>query len=207
MFRRFSFIALPMVCALLLTASAAPAAEDFLKLVPDSALGFVVINRPDAADAKLQALGRYIQLPMPGILTMLKQRSGIQEGWDQSGTLALLVLPPEGDGAVPTPILLIPVTDYGKFVGQLNAEDAAQPVTKIEIFQKAHLGPPRRRLCGADRRVAPPGPREDMDALQRTSRPSWRLAKMVDGEGYRRRDFAAGDRRGLGQSPSRAFKP
>ncbi len=138
MFRRFTFFALPMVGVLLLAASAATAADDFLKLVPDSALGFVVINRPAAADAKLQALGRRMQIPMPGLLAMLKQQSGIHEGWDENGSDVLLVLPPEGDNVAPTPILLIPVTDYGKFVGQLKAEDATQPVTKIEIFQKTH---------------------------------------------------------------------
>ncbi|MGO9113153.1 MAG: hypothetical protein ACLP9L_28295 [Thermoguttaceae bacterium] len=138
MTRRFTLIGLSMACVLFLAASAAPAAEDVFKLVPDSALGLLVINRPAAADAKFQALGRRMQLPVPGLLAMLKQHSGVQEGWDESGTIALLVLPPQGDSALPTPILLVPVTDYGKFLGSLKAEDATQPVTKIEIAQTSH---------------------------------------------------------------------
>ena len=133
MIRRFTLTGLPMACVLLLAVAAAPAAEDFLKLVPDSALGFVVLNRPAATDAKLQALARHMQLPVPGLLAMLKQRSGIQEGLDESGTIVFLVLPPEGKSAMPSAVLLVPVNDYGKFVGQLHAEDATQPVTKIMI--------------------------------------------------------------------------
>jgi hypothetical protein len=137
--RRITLGLLPAVCLLLLAASVATAAEDLLKLVPDSALGFVVLNRPAAVDAKLQALGRHMQLPVPGLWAMLKQQSGIQAGCDENGSIALLVLPPEGDSAWPTPILLVPVTDYAKFVGQLQAEDASQPVTKIMVFQREFL--------------------------------------------------------------------
>ena len=71
MTRRFTTAGLPMACVLC-GRVAAPAAEEILKLVPDSALGFVVINRPAAVDAKLQALGRQMQLPVPSLLAMLK---------------------------------------------------------------------------------------------------------------------------------------
>ena len=93
MTRRFTFAALAMACVLWLTASRAPAAEDILKLVPDSAWGFLVIHRPDAVDAKLQALGREAQRPVPSPLAMLKQL-GMGEGLDETTAAALLVLPP-----------------------------------------------------------------------------------------------------------------
>jgi hypothetical protein len=126
-----------MACVMLLAASAAPAADDFLKLVPDSALGFAVINRPAAVDARLQALGRQMQLPLPDLLAMLKQRAGIQEGVDENGTIALVILPWEAGRPTPAAMLLVPVTDYGRFVGQWHAEDAKQPVTKIEIARQS----------------------------------------------------------------------
>ena len=55
------------------------AGEEVLKLVPDLASGFLVINRPAAVDAKLQTLGREMQLPVPSLLMMLKEQFNIPE--------------------------------------------------------------------------------------------------------------------------------
>jgi uncharacterized protein (TIGR03067 family) len=125
-----------MVCVLLVAAPLASAAEDILKLVPESAWGFVVVNQPAAADAKLQALARQVQLPLPSPLTLLKQRFNVREGLDENGTMAMVVLPPEGDAPAPSPLLLIPVSDYGKFLQQLKPESTTQQVTKIEILHE-----------------------------------------------------------------------
>jgi tetratricopeptide (TPR) repeat protein len=135
MTRRHAIAALPIACILFLGASLAPAAEEILKLVPDSASGFLLVNHPAAADAKIQALGREMQLPVPSLLAMLKQQFGIQDGLDENGTMGLIVLPPEIDGAIPTMILLMPVTDYGKFIEQLKPENAEEAVTKIEVMR------------------------------------------------------------------------
>jgi hypothetical protein len=134
MSRRLALAMLPLVCSLFLTTAQALAADDILKLVPDSALGFVVLNGPGAADAKLQQLGREMQLPIPSLLARLSKKGGIRDGLDEKGTVALLVLPPAGAGPWPTPILLVPVTDYGKFLAQFKPEDAAAAVTKIELW-------------------------------------------------------------------------
>jgi len=143
MTRRFTFAALAMACVLWLTASRAPAAEDILKLVPDSAWGFLVIHRPDAVDAKLQALGREAQRPVPSPLAMLKQL-GMGEGLDDTTAAALLVLPPQGDNRLPTAILLVPVADYGKFRGQFQPASTTDEVTSITMMNQPawirHIG-------------------------------------------------------------------
>jgi hypothetical protein len=123
-----------MVLVVLWIAPRAPAAEDILKLVPDSASGLVVINDPAAVDAKLQALAGEMQLPVPSPLAMLKGVYGITEGVDEKGTIALIVLPPEIEGGLPTPILLIPVTDYAKFLAPLKPRKPIDSeLTKIEV--------------------------------------------------------------------------
>jgi tetratricopeptide (TPR) repeat protein len=135
MTRRFAIAALTVACMLFLAASFAPAGEEILKLVPDGASGFLVINRPAAADAKILALGREMQLPVPSLLAMLKIQFGIPEGLDENGTIAVITLPPDQDGAIPTVIALVPVTDYGKFIQQLKPENAKEDVAKIEIMR------------------------------------------------------------------------
>ncbi len=144
MARRLAITALLMSCALVWAVSPARAAEDILKLVPDSALGFVVVNRPGNLDAKLQSLARELQLPPLSALAILKQRFKIQEGFDEHGTVGLIVLPPglnvlpkENGFMMPMPpgILLISVTDYGKFFKpfQLGKPDG-QGVAEFGVY-------------------------------------------------------------------------
>ena len=47
-------------------AGQARAEDDVLKLVPDKALGFAIVNRLEATNAKLQEFGQQMKLPVPG---------------------------------------------------------------------------------------------------------------------------------------------
>jgi hypothetical protein len=94
MISRFLPVALPLAGVSLLTAFSAPAAEDYLTLVPDSAWGCVVVNQPAEVDVKLQALGREMQMPVPGVLALLKMQTGIQEGIDEKGSVVVIMMPP-----------------------------------------------------------------------------------------------------------------
>jgi hypothetical protein len=135
MARRLAVAALLMVCVLLRATSPAPAAEDILKLVPESALGFVVINRPADLDAKLQSLAGKLQLPPLSALTMIKQTCKIQEGLDEHGTIGVIALPPDKEGALPIGILLIPVTDYDKFFKPYELKELKEEgVAEVQIF-------------------------------------------------------------------------
>lgn len=131
MTRRFAPVALLMGCVLL-AASYAPAAEDYLKLVPEGALGVVAVNNPAALDAKLQEFGRQMQLPFPGMLVML-DRFGVREGFDEKRAVVLVVLAVE-DKYMPTaPLVLVPVTDFDKFIEPFEVEQLAdEPVYKVE---------------------------------------------------------------------------
>jgi hypothetical protein len=114
-----------------LVATTATFAQDIRQLVPESALGLVVINCTIDADAKLQELGRQLRFPIPSLLAKLEQE-GFRAGLDEQGTAALILLPPAGT-PWPTPILLTPVTDYGKFIAQFKPETPVDGVTKIEV--------------------------------------------------------------------------
>jgi len=133
MCRRIAVTALALTFLALLCVQPAQAADDILRLVPDSALGFVVVNGPGAVDAKLQELGRQMQLPIPSLLARLRADVVIEKGLDEKGAAALLILPPEGNGPWPTPILLVPVSDFGKFPAQFQS-DLNEGVAKITLW-------------------------------------------------------------------------
>ncbi len=115
-------------------AGRARAEDDILKLVPEQALGFVVISRPAAADAKLQQLGQQMKLPVPSLLAKLQGPNGIRKGLDKNRPMALLVLPPKTDNSLPVMIALVPVTDYAEFLDEFKSEDTEGGVTKIQIW-------------------------------------------------------------------------
>ena len=109
-------------------------AENVLKLVPDSALGLVLINQPAAVNAKLQELSRETQIPIPDLNAALKQQFNIRAGWDENGTIALISLPPQGAETIPALVLLVPVTDYDNFIEQFKPEKLTEQVAKIAFL-------------------------------------------------------------------------
>ncbi len=137
--RRFPQVALfACVAAMAGIAGYGRAEDEILKLVPEQALGFVVVNRPAAADAKLQQLGREMKLPIPSLLAKLEGPGGIRAGLDKKRPIALLVLPPKDKG-IPAAIVLVPVSDYAKFLEQFKSDDTEAGVTKIELWGSASL--------------------------------------------------------------------
>jgi len=145
--RRLFCLRRPFSQAVLLTcfaalagvAGQARAEDDVLKLVPEKALGFVVVNRPETADAKLQELGQQLKLPIPSLLTKLEGPGGISTALDKKRPVALLVLPPKDDASIPAVIVLAPVEDYAKFLEQFKSNETEAGVTKIDLFHSAKL--------------------------------------------------------------------
>ena len=101
--------------------------------MPEAASGFLLINQPGPVDAKLQALAAEMKVPLPPPLLMLKMQSGIKEGLDEKGTVAVVLLPPESEGALPTPIVLVPVTDFAKFIEPFEPDSLGNRETQITI--------------------------------------------------------------------------
>ncbi len=78
-------VTLASILSLLLLWTASVRAEDeILKLVPEQALGLVLVNRPAAADAKLQQLGQQMKLPIPSLLAKLQGPEGIRRARQES---------------------------------------------------------------------------------------------------------------------------
>ena len=205
----------PFAKALLLTCIAALAGaagqvradDDVLKLVPDMALGFAIVNRPEAADAKLQALGQQMKLPIPSALAKLGGPGGIgpggiQEGLDKKRPIAVLVLPPKEGMPIPTVILLVPVTDYAKFVGQFKPGETEAGVSKIALFGSPAL---TRSIGSYAALTSEEVPRcaERPQAGRRGFRGLGPVAEVAGEERRGRRRLGAGNPHGLGEAAAR----
>lgn len=114
-------------------------ASALMKAIPDNALGFVLVNNISQADAAISRLGTAMQMPMPGVLTILKMQLGIQQGLDEDGSAGIALLP--SDSAKKSrfgfaPIVFVPVSDYKSFVRQFQPDDASSEIASVTIAGK-----------------------------------------------------------------------
>ena len=177
--------------------------DDILKLVPEQALGFVVINQPSAADAKLQQLGQQMNLPIPSLLAKLQGSDGIRKGLDKKRPIALLVLPPKDGTSLSSVIALLPVTDYAKFLEQFKPEDAEGGVSKIQIWGSPSLVRNIGSYAAISTPNIPRGPGERREAGRRGTCRTGPLAEVVGEERRGRGRACAGNPLALGQGATR----
>ena len=99
----------------------------------DSQLGVVVvlINRLEPTSGKLQKLAGKVGGPPVSLLMLARMQTGIQEGLDDKGTAGHCVLPADGQPAAP--IVVLPVTDYAKFLAQLKPKDAKAKIAEVTL--------------------------------------------------------------------------
>jgi len=138
-----AFLAALLLAALAAVAPAAPAAKGVLGAIPDGALAFSVFHRLGQTDAKIQKLAGELQLPVPGALAILKKAAGVQEGLDEKGSAAMVLMAPEEEDGEPAVLLLVPVTDFGRFIAPLKPEDAEAKIVKVTIFDGPFLAAKR----------------------------------------------------------------
>jgi hypothetical protein len=132
--RRVATAAVLVLCLWLSAVPRASGAEDVLGLVPEQASAVVVINHPAVIEARLQALGRTLNLPVLGRLAMLKQQLNLGQGLDESRAAALVVLAPKAGSVVPPTILLLPVTDYSKFLAGRSRQAAEDEISTVNLL-------------------------------------------------------------------------
>jgi hypothetical protein len=139
MTRNVSFVAAPLVW--LLTAAALFADADPLTVIPDNALGLAVINGLADTSSKLQKLTEKMQLPVPELLPIIQAFSGVQDGVDEKGGLALAVFSDEHEDATwgMSLAVFVPVTDYPKFLKQLQPDDASAAITEVTVMGGKYL--------------------------------------------------------------------
>jgi hypothetical protein len=89
-----------------------------LQLVPNEALGAIVVSNLSALDGKLTKAAAAMGAHVGSHLDMVKGMLGIQEGLDERRAAIAVVLPSVAEGSpLPFATLAVPVTDYDKFIG------------------------------------------------------------------------------------------
>jgi len=128
-----------MLCA------ASVARAQVLEQVPSDALAVLKVNNLQSVSQKLakfcQDLGIAAMQPeMNDPLAALQQHSGMQQGLNKDGEMAVVILDPQSvGGAEKAVLLLVPVSDYKAFVG--NFPDAKEEAGVSQITFPDHDEP------------------------------------------------------------------
>lgn len=108
-----------------------------VSLVPENALGFVVVQNLEQFDQKIGKVAQELRLPVAGGLMMAKAMLGLREGIDDKGSMVMVFLP--GKDGPPAPVVYVPVTHYKAVLEQLQAEDQAAEITTVRLGPQESL--------------------------------------------------------------------
>jgi len=132
-----------VLCAALVMfpVSAAEVSQPILPqhLVPEDALGLVVVNGLSEADAAVGKLAETVGTQAPSLLALLKLSSGVTEGLDEQGSAALAFLPGKGELADAVPVLIAPVSDYQAVLRQLSAKEPKDGISEVTFMEARFL--------------------------------------------------------------------
>lgn len=111
------------------------AAETALALVPESAYGVVYVKSLSALNERIQRVGKKVGAPPVDTLAMARGMTGLGESLDDARDAAVALLPPTDGDWTPTPVVILPVTNYGEFVADLGGEPGPDVTSVIVLGQ------------------------------------------------------------------------
>ena len=121
-----------------LAATSAWAAEDVFHVIPSDALAFVAANRIGETSAKIEKVARQVGAKPVKLLDMIKEHTGDIKGLDEARGAALVVMPGKDAKDEPSRVLLVPVTDYKKFLESWNAKPT-EKIVEVTIADEPML--------------------------------------------------------------------
>lgn len=104
------------------------AEDNVLQAIPDSALAVGYVKGLEHVNQQMTKLARLVSPDAPELLEAAMSASGIREGVNKKGMMAVAVLP--RTEAAPAVVLLLPTSDYAAFVRQFNPDE---PTARIVV--------------------------------------------------------------------------
>lgn len=131
-----------LMCAVLalcacVSGSIAASAADVSRVIPDNALGFVVVNQIGETQGKIAKLADSLQLPEQIKAAISSVPIGTLKGVDKDGSLAVAAIVDSETPGAPVAVSFVPVTDYQAAIEQIKPEDATAKITKVTLGNKA----------------------------------------------------------------------
>ena len=137
--RRHLFRSFPIL--LLLAATSAEAADNYLKVIPGTALAWGVVKNMTEANEKIQKLATIVQAPVTNLLEQIKTSPGLQKGLDEKGAAGFFVLPGKTEKDPIVTVYFVAVTDEKEFLGNFEVVKTTGKISEIR-FKTEEVNPP-----------------------------------------------------------------
>ncbi|MGD9634700.1 MAG: hypothetical protein AB7G28_16910 [Pirellulales bacterium] len=106
------------------------AAESIRGAIPADALGFAAVHNLAEAMQRFGDVAKLVGAPAPDLLSLLKDKSGLGQGLDDQGDLAIVLV---SFDAAPRAVLLVPVANFEKFFAALGAKEPAAGIVEVQL--------------------------------------------------------------------------
>jgi hypothetical protein len=123
-----------VIAALLAWVAPAWGQAEILKVIPEDAAGFLIINRPQESNEKLAAVAKRLKIDLPANpLEKFKELLALEQGLDAKRPIGVVGFESKGESEEPSALIFVPVTDYKGFLDRLEHEDAKDGITPIAV--------------------------------------------------------------------------
>ncbi len=131
--------------ALLVGSARLQAADDVVSMIPDNALGYAVVKDMEKASGEIRKIVDRMQLPSTEVLELAKQTLNLRDGFDDTGDLAMALLPQDGGEAFP--IILLRTKNYSRLIAQLEPKDEEGSIRRVTIGKEEVLVAPMSKYA------------------------------------------------------------
>ena len=123
-----------VIAGLLAPAAPVRAQAEVLQVIPDDAIGFVLVNRIGQSNDKLSALAKRLKIEMPAsLLDIAKGELGAQKGLAEQASGAFAAFPGKGENDEPRGLMIAPVTNYQTFVDQFSPTETKDGISTFKV--------------------------------------------------------------------------
>lgn len=110
------------------------AQPEVLQVIPDDAIGFIVVNRIGEASAKGAALAKRMKIDMPGSpLELAKAALGLHKSLNDKGSGAAVAFAGKAENDEPRGVFIVPVTNYQTLLDELPKGETKDGITTITL--------------------------------------------------------------------------
>jgi hypothetical protein len=135
---------------LAVTAASAEAAENYLQLIPNTALAWGAVNHMKDAGEKIQKLAMIVSAPANlNVYDEIKRDSGLQKGLDEKGAAGFFVLPGKTERDSSTGAFFVAVTSEKEFLANYEVEKADEKINEVKVTSNRFGNNVTRKYCVA----------------------------------------------------------
>jgi hypothetical protein len=110
------------------------AQDAVLKVIPEGALAIAYVNQLERANEGFTKVSRLVGHDGRDLLQIARATSGLKQGVDNKGMLALAVLP--GTDAAPVVVAFVPTSDYQALIKQFEPDDPNAKTVKVQLAER-----------------------------------------------------------------------